>query len=48
MAGESGVKRRMRVALKEELGVTYNPLSREWRRSRDMDVNYMLVGVKAG
>ena len=39
--GENG------VAVKEELGVTYSPLSREWRRSRDMDVNYMLVGVKA-
>jgi 2-polyprenyl-6-hydroxyphenyl methylase/3-demethylubiquinone-9 3-methyltransferase len=28
-------------------GVTYSPFSREWRRSRDMDVNYMMVGRKA-
>jgi 2-polyprenyl-6-hydroxyphenyl methylase / 3-demethylubiquinone-9 3-methyltransferase len=26
-----------------ETGVTYNPLSGEWRRARDMDVNYMIV-----
>jgi len=27
-------------------GVTYSPFSRQWRRSRDMDVNYMVVGRK--
>lgn len=27
-------------------GVVYNPLSREWRLSRDMDVNYMMVAIK--
>jgi len=31
---------------KEELGVTYSPFSRQWKRSRDMDVNYMLVAQK--
>jgi 2-polyprenyl-6-hydroxyphenyl methylase/3-demethylubiquinone-9 3-methyltransferase len=35
-----------RLATKEETGVTYSPFSRQWRRSRDMDVNYMLVGQK--
>ena len=27
----------------DESGVTYSPFSREWRKSRDMDVNYMVV-----
>ena len=36
------------LATKEEVGVTYSPFSRQWRRSRDMDVNYMLVGQKSG
>ncbi|MCA3555248.1 bifunctional 2-polyprenyl-6-hydroxyphenol methylase/3-demethylubiquinol 3-O-methyltransferase UbiG [Aestuariivirga sp.] len=34
------------LTVKEELGVTYSPLSRQWRVSRDMDVNYMLVAQK--
>lgn len=29
-------------------GVVYAPLSDEWRRSRDTDVNYMLVSEKPG
>jgi 2-polyprenyl-6-hydroxyphenyl methylase/3-demethylubiquinone-9 3-methyltransferase len=29
-------------------GVTYNPFSGDWRRARDMDVNYMLVAQKSG
>ena len=29
-----------------ETGVAYSPLTGEWRRSRDMDVNYMLVARK--
>lgn len=29
-------------------GVVYAPLSNEWRRSRDTDVNYMLVSEKPG
>lgn len=32
----------------DQTGVTYNPFSREWRRARDMDVNYMLVAQKPG
>ncbi len=35
------------VAVKAETGVTYSPFSRDWRVSRDMDVNYMLLGEKA-
>jgi len=31
---------------KEELGVTYNPLNRQWKVSRDMAVNYMLLARK--
>ena len=30
----------------DRTGVTYNPFSGEWRRARDMDVNYMLVAQK--
>lgn len=32
----------------DRTGVTYNPFSGEWRRARDMDVNYMLVAQKPG
>ena len=38
--GENG------LAVKDEKGVTYNPISRQWKVSRDMDVNYMLVAQK--
>ena len=34
------------VAVKDESGVTYSPFKNEWRRSRDMDVNYLVVGEK--
>ena len=34
------------LSVKEELGVTYSPFTRQWRVSRDMDVNYMLVAQK--
>jgi 2-polyprenyl-6-hydroxyphenyl methylase / 3-demethylubiquinone-9 3-methyltransferase len=34
------------VSIKGETGVTYHPLANTWKRSRDMDVNYMLVGQK--
>lgn len=30
----------------DETGVTYNPVTGQWRRARDMDVNYMMVGRK--
>ena len=36
--GENG------VAVKDQSGVTYSPFTGEWRKSRDMDVNYMVVG----
>ncbi|MBC8035934.1 MAG: bifunctional 2-polyprenyl-6-hydroxyphenol methylase/3-demethylubiquinol 3-O-methyltransferase UbiG [Rhizobiales bacterium] len=38
--GENG------VVVKEESGVAYSPLKNEWRRSRDMAVNYMVVGMR--
>jgi 2-polyprenyl-6-hydroxyphenyl methylase/3-demethylubiquinone-9 3-methyltransferase len=31
----------------DSTGVTYNPLADRWQRSRDMDVNYMLLAEKA-
>ena len=34
------------LASREELGVTYSPFTRQWRVSRDMDVNYMLLAQK--
>jgi 2-polyprenyl-6-hydroxyphenyl methylase/3-demethylubiquinone-9 3-methyltransferase len=34
------------LARLDRIGVTYNPFAREWRRARDMDVNYMLVAQK--
>ena len=30
----------------DRTGVAYNPLTDSWRRSADMDVNYMLVAEK--
>jgi 2-polyprenyl-6-hydroxyphenyl methylase / 3-demethylubiquinone-9 3-methyltransferase len=32
--------------VKAETGVVYHPLGRAWRKSRDMDVNYMVVAQK--
>ncbi|MBG1233545.1 bifunctional 2-polyprenyl-6-hydroxyphenol methylase/3-demethylubiquinol 3-O-methyltransferase UbiG [Aestuariivirga litoralis] len=32
--------------VKAESGVTFHPLANEWRRSKDMGVNYMVVGQK--
>ena len=34
------------LSVKDEKGVTYSPLTRQWKVSRDMDVNYMLVAQK--
>ena len=34
------------IAVKDKTGVVYSPLKNEWRKSRDMKVNYMLVGMK--
>ena len=35
------------MTITDRTGVTYNPLSDRWQRSRDMDVNYMLLAEKA-
>jgi 2-polyprenyl-6-hydroxyphenyl methylase/3-demethylubiquinone-9 3-methyltransferase len=34
------------LSTKEQLGVTYSPLTRQWKVSRDMAVNYMLLAQK--
>ncbi len=34
------------MKVKDRAGVLYNPLAGEWRRSTDMDVNYMVVAQK--
>ena len=34
------------LILLDETGVAYSPFAGEWRRSRDQDVNYMLVAQK--
>ncbi len=34
------------VKVKAESGVVYHPLANEWRKAKDMDVNYMVVGQK--
>jgi 2-polyprenyl-6-hydroxyphenyl methylase / 3-demethylubiquinone-9 3-methyltransferase len=35
------------ATIKAESGVTYHPIANEWRRAKDMDVNYMLVALKS-
>ncbi len=45
----SELVRRLRangMAVTEIAGVTYNPLNDRWRRSPDLDVNYMLFAVR--
>ena len=45
----SELDRRLRangMAVTELAGVTYNPLNDRWRRSPDLDVNYMLFAVR--
>lgn len=34
------------MVVKDKTGVTYSPLQNQWRKSRDMSVNYMLLGEK--
>ncbi|GAA4531461.1 bifunctional 2-polyprenyl-6-hydroxyphenol methylase/3-demethylubiquinol 3-O-methyltransferase UbiG [Chelativorans composti] len=34
------------LTIKDRTGVTYNPLADRWQRSRDMDVNYMVLAEK--
>jgi 2-polyprenyl-6-hydroxyphenyl methylase / 3-demethylubiquinone-9 3-methyltransferase len=33
--------------IRAESGVTYHPIAGEWRKAKDMDVNYMLVAQKS-
>lgn len=40
--------RRDGLTLKHKCGVTYSPLHDQWRQSRDMGVNYMLLAEKPG
>jgi 2-polyprenyl-6-hydroxyphenyl methylase / 3-demethylubiquinone-9 3-methyltransferase len=35
-----------KVETKAESGVTFHPLADEWRRSKDMGVNYMVIGQR--
>ncbi len=35
------------VTVIDEIGITYNPLNDSWNRSRDMDVNYLLLAKKS-
>lgn len=34
------------LQIKDRIGVSYNPLTDSWSRSRDLDVNYMLLAQK--
>ena len=35
------------LRVRDRAGVSFNPLKSEWRRSADMDVNYMVVAEKS-
>ena len=35
------------LRVSEQTGVVFNPLARDWRISRDMDVNYMIAAQRA-
>lgn len=35
------------LAITDRSGVIYNPLADRWQRSKDMDVNYMVLAEKA-
>lgn len=34
------------MSIVDRTGVTYNPLTDQWNRSRDLDVNYMILAAK--
>ncbi len=36
------------MAVADRTGVSYNPLADRWQRTRDMDVNYMVLAEKSG
>jgi 2-polyprenyl-6-hydroxyphenyl methylase/3-demethylubiquinone-9 3-methyltransferase len=38
---------RTELKVVDQSGVIYSPLSGEWRRARDMSVNYMMIARKA-
>jgi len=38
--------KRHNMSIKDKTGVTYSPLRDQWRKSRDMSVNYMLLAEK--
>ncbi len=42
---EAGI-RKGGMRIRDRSGVFFNPLANVWRRSRDMDVNYMVVATK--
>ncbi|WP_156850532.1 bifunctional 2-polyprenyl-6-hydroxyphenol methylase/3-demethylubiquinol 3-O-methyltransferase UbiG [Bartonella refiksaydamii] len=35
------------LTIVDEIGITYNPLKDRWNRSKDMDVNYLLLAKKS-
>ena len=37
---------RNRMTVTDETGVVFHPLADEWRRSRDMAINYMVMAVR--
>ncbi len=39
--------RRHGAAVTDMIGVAYNPLSDDWRLSRDLEVNYMLAAIRS-
>ena len=43
----SGMLKSGGLVPREPVGVTYNPLSGEWRRARDTDVNYMALAERS-
>jgi 2-polyprenyl-6-hydroxyphenyl methylase/3-demethylubiquinone-9 3-methyltransferase len=34
------------MTIRDKIGVSFNPLHDQWRKSRDMAVNYMLLAEK--
>lgn len=36
------------MTIRDRTGVVYNPLADRWQRSRDMDVNYMVLAERTG
>ena len=34
------------LRIKDETGVVYDPLTRKWRLSHDMDINYIMAAIR--